>query len=133
MGISIELAAELPEQNKVDVILDGVIGYSLSGNPYGFAAAMIHWANVQEAPTIALDTPSGLDLTSGTLYNPIIEAAATLTLAMPKIGLFKDEAKEVIGELYLGDISVPLELYREETLGLTPTNVFKYSDIVKIF
>ena len=140
MGLSIQLADALLDKNPdtehetklVDAILDGVIGYSLNGNPYGAAATMIQWANSSKAPIVALDTPSGLDLTSGTLYDPIINASATLTLAMPKIGLFDKEAKKIIGELYLGDISVPQELYQENTLGLEPTNIFKYSDIVRL-
>ncbi len=133
IGIPVKLGKYMPDLNTSDAILDGVIGYSLSGNPYGFAANMINWANKQEIPVIALDTPSGLDLTTGTLYDPIIKASATLTLAMPKKGLFNEDARQVVGELYLGDISVPFELYQEKTLGLKPANVFRYSDIVKIF
>ena len=93
---------------------------------------MILWANTQHVPVVALDTPSGLDLTTGKLFDPIIKADATLTLAMPKKGLFDSEAKKVIGELYLGDISVPQELYQEKTLGLTSTNLFRYSDVVRL-
>jgi len=132
MGVAIQLADELPNTDEVDAVLDGIIGYSLNGNPYGFAAAMIQWANSGKAPIVALDTPSGLDLTSGTLYDPIISASATLTLAIPKIGLFDKEAKRTVGELYLGDISVPQELYLEKTLALKPTNIFRYSDIVRL-
>ncbi len=132
IGVSIQLADELQDSQKTDAVLDGIIGYSLSGNPYGFAAHMIQWANNQNAPVVALDTPSGLDLTTGTLYSPIVNATATLTLAMPKVGLFEPEAKEVVGELYLGDISVPQELYQEPSLGLVPTNMFRYTDIVKL-
>ena len=132
MGVPIQLAGDLADIVQVDAILDGVIGYSLNGNPYGSAASMIQWANSSKAPIVALDTPSGLDLTTGTLYDPIISASATLTLAMPKIGLFDKEAKKLIGELYLGDISVPQELYQEKTLGLEATNIFKYSDIVRL-
>ena len=51
---------------------------------------------------------------------------------MPKIGLFDKEARKVVGELYIGDISVPQELYQEKTLGLEPTNIFRYSDIVRL-
>jgi len=65
-----------------------------------------------------------LDLTTGKLYNPIVKADATLTLAMPKKGMFNSEAKKVVGELYIGDISVPQELYQEESLGLESTNIF---------
>lgn len=133
MGVSVQLADAVNDEKSADAILDGIIGYSLSGNPHGFAAAMIHWANARQAPIVALDTPSGLDLTSGTLYNPIIRASATLTLAMPKKGLFASDAKAVVGELYLGDISVPNELYHEKSLGLNPVNIFRYSDIVRLF
>ena len=132
MGVSIQLADEIDEHESPDVIIDGIIGYSLNGNPRGFAAKMILWANSKKIPVVALDTPSGLDLSSGKLHDPILKADATLTLAMPKKGLFDSEAAEVIGELYLGDISVPQELYQEDTIGLTPENIFRFSDIVRI-
>ncbi len=133
MGVSVQLADEINHLDTPDAVIDGVIGYSLKGNPHGFAAAMIHWANSKKVPIIALDTPSGLDLTSGMRYDPIINATATLTLALPKKGLFVDEVKAMVGELYLGDISVPNELYREKSLGLNPVNIFRYSDIVRLF
>ena len=133
IGVPIALADELDKVGEIDAILDGIIGYSLHGDPRGSAASMIRWANIQSVPVVALDTPSGLDLTSGKLYEPIIKATATLTLAMPKAGLFSAEARVTIGELYLGDISVPSELYREKTLGLYPTNIFRYSDIVRLY
>ncbi|WP_373514540.1 NAD(P)H-hydrate epimerase [Persicitalea sp.] len=133
MGVSIALADKINEVGEIDAILDGIIGYSLHGDPRGSAASMIQWANARDVPVVALDTPSGLDLTSGKLYDPIVKATATLTLAMPKIGLFSEEARAIIGELYLGDISVPNELYQEKTLGLKPSNIFRYSDIVRLY
>lgn len=132
MGLPVLQSNQLGELHAPQAILDGIIGYSLKGNPYGSAAEMISWANAQKAPVISLDTPSGLDLTTGTLYQPIINATATLTLAMPKIGLFEPEAKKIVGALYLGDISVPKELYQEKTLGLETDNIFRYSDIVRL-
>ena len=133
IGVPIAMADDMPETENIDAVLDGVIGYNLTGNPHGFAAAMIHWANSQKVPIVALDTPSGLDLTTGKLYDPIIKASATLTLAMPKKGLFACEAKKVVGELYVGDISVPQELYQEKGLGLKSTNIFRYSDIIRLY
>ena len=93
---------------------------------------MIEWANTSSASVLSLDTPSGLDLTTGTIHNPTIEADATLTLAMPKIGLFAEASSQYVGELYLGDISVPPSLYAEKPLQLKAENVFRHSDIVKI-
>ncbi len=76
MGVSIALADKINEVGEIDAILDGIIGYSLNGDPRGPAASMIQWVNTRDVPVVALDTPSGLDLTSGKLYDPIIKATA---------------------------------------------------------
>lgn len=130
MGVRISNAQLI--EGPYDLIVDGIIGYSVKGDPYGIAKAMIEWANTSTTSVLSLDTPSGLDLTTGTIHNPTIEADATLTLAMPKIGLFAEASSQYVGELYLGDISVPPSLYAEKPLRLRAENVFRHSDIVKI-
>lgn len=130
MGVSIS-NEDIIEANY-DLIVDGIIGYSVKGDPYGVPKAMIEWANANTAKVLSLDTPSGLDLTTGTVHNPTIEADATLTLAMPKKGLFYESSSTNVGSLYLGDISVPPMLYAEDSLKLRTKNVFRNSDIVKI-
>ena len=93
------------------MIVDGVIGYSLKGAPRGAAADLIRWANAQPAPILALDAPSGVDATTGTIFDPAIKATATMTLALPKEGLRTPGVEAHVGELYLADISVPPALY----------------------
>jgi NAD(P)H-hydrate epimerase len=93
----------------VDLIVDALIGYSLTGDPAEPFACLIRWANAQPAPVLSLDTPSGLDVTTGVPARPCVRATATLTLALPKTGL--PGAREA-GHLYLADISVPPLLYR---------------------
>jgi NAD(P)H-hydrate epimerase len=61
--------------------------------------------------TASVGVPSGLDATSGTVFAPCVRAAATLTLALPKVGLRAPEARAVVGELYLADIGVPPSVY----------------------
>jgi len=56
---------------------------------------------------LALDVPSGVDGTSGIVFDPAIRATATMTLAPPKAGLRIPAAQVQVGELYLADISVP--------------------------
>lgn len=132
MGVSVRVA-EIPEvAAEAELILDGVIGYSLSGNPRGISGEMIRWANAQSAPTLSLDTPSGIDLTSGTIYEPVMQAVATLTLALPKVGLFSEATAQKVGELYLGDISVPPSLYASPALQMEVGNLFAQSDIVRL-
>ncbi len=132
MHVAIYTADATPSLASADLILDGVIGYSLRGAPRGAAADLIRWANAQTAPILALDTPTGLDTTTGTLLEPAIRAAATMTLALPKEGLFAEGVAAHVGELYLADISVPPELYASPALQLAVGHVFATSDIVRL-
>ena len=113
-----------------ELILDAIIGYNLSGSPRGAAADLIRWANLQNVPILSLDTPSGLDTTSGLAHNPSIRATATLTLALPKHGLLNPQAKPYVGELYLADIDAPPELYIK--MGIVAPPLFAEQDIVHI-
>ncbi len=115
-----------------DLVVDGIIGYSLKGAPHGAAAALIRWANTSGAPILALDAPSGVDPTTGTVFDPAIRAAATMTLALPKEGLRAEGVKAQVGELYLADISVPPELYAAPALGLEVGAIFAQSDLVRL-
>ena len=58
---------------------------------------------------------------------------ATLTLALPKEGLRLEAAKLRIGELYLGDISVPTALYGRPPLNLNVANIFAQYEIVRLW
>lgn len=132
MGVDIKPAKALTKSSQIDLIIDGIIGYSIKGNPRGRAKTMIEWANAQSAPILSLDTPSGLDLTTGTLHDPVIKATATLTLALPKKGLFNSAAIDHRGELYLGDLSVPPKLYCEGLKIGICSSIFAKSDILRL-
>ena len=129
LGIPIHdqsLSMEAPE-----LIIDGVIGYSLSGAPSGRAAELIQFANEANASVLSLDTPSGIDTASGQVFQPSTTATATFTLALPKAGLFAEKTTALVGELYLGDISVPPSLYATLQLSVSP-ELFANSDIVRL-
>jgi NAD(P)H-hydrate epimerase len=115
------------EPEPATLIIDALIGYSLQGDPMGRPAELIGWANNQAAPILALDTPSGLDVTTGVPGAPCVRAAATMTLALPKLGLY--QASEV-GRLYLADISVPALVYRR--MGLSVGSLFRDGPLLEI-
>lgn len=120
--------ADLPGQ--ANLVIDAMIGYGLRGNPRGVVVEWIEWANTCGAPILALDTPSGLDTTTGIPGSPCIRAVATLTLALPKAGLLSTQARSHVGELFLADISVPPELYGN--LGLELSSIFATDTIIKV-
>ena len=77
-----------------------------------------------------MDTPSGLDVTTGIPSQPCVRASATLTLALPKIGLLAETARPYVGQLYLADIGVPPEVYQQ--MGLSVPPVFASEEIVAL-
>lgn len=131
MGIAVGSIDDVGTLGEPDVILDGLIGYSLQGSPRGAASSLIAWANASAAPVLSLDAPSGVDATTGVVFDPAILAAATMTLALPKEGLRSPGVVDNVGDLYLADISVPPDLYRR-SFGLDVASLFSKSDIVQL-
>lgn len=116
--------------SEADIVVDALIGYGLDGDLRPEAAVWIEKINAAGKPVLALDAPSGLDTTSGTASRLTVRADATLTLALPKIGLMGESARPFVGSLYLADISVPPGLYRK--IGLDVQNLFEQDSIIKI-
>lgn len=132
MQVSVFQANALEAVSSPDLIVDGVIGYGLQGNPRDAAADMILWAIDQGVPILALDAPSGVDTTSGVVFDPAIKATATMTLALPKEGLRAPGVDVHVGELFLADIGVPPSLYSAPALGLKVDNIFAQSEIIRL-
>lgn len=130
-GVQVHAGAEpVP---SCDLVVDALIGYSLRGAPQGLARQMIDETNGAGRPVVSLDIPSGMDADTGVAAASVIHASATLTLALPKVGLRAHGARRWIGELYLADIGIPPELYESPSLGLLIAPVFALSDIVRIW
>jgi NAD(P)H-hydrate epimerase len=132
MEVAVQTAESTTRLPATDLIVDAIIGYSLSGAPRGTAARLIEWANAHNAPVLSLDAPSGLDTTTGTVYDPAVRATATMTLALPKVGLDSEPSTAVVGELYLADISVPPRLYAGLGLEFAVGPVFAREEIIRL-
>ncbi len=128
MGVSVMNAENGWELPSADLIIDALIGYGLQDAPRGPVADLIQLANSHPAPVLSLDIPSGLDGATGRVYTPCIRAEATLTLALPKQGLFL--APQITGHLFLADISIPPILYEAFDLDLPP--IFTQNPILHI-
>ena len=131
LGIDVQANGEPPSEPPT-LIVDGLIGYSLRGEPRGRVAELIRWAGGSPAPVLALDVPSGLDATTGRVSEAQVHATATLTLALPKRGLATAAGVGAAGELYLADIGVPSEVYRRHPLALEVPLVFADADLVRL-
>lgn len=128
----LSIPAQSDLDKTMDLIIDGLIGYNLKGAPRKKIAELILWANEKNCPTLALDVPSGVDATTGKVYQSAIEADATLTLALPKKGLKANTANKNVGELYLADIGVPPQLYSRAPLNIDVPMLFEHEDLLRI-
>jgi NAD(P)H-hydrate epimerase len=94
-----------------ELLLDGLIGYGLTGAPTGRVADAIAAVAAATCPVVSLDVPSGIDGTSGNAPGPHVTADTTVTLALVKTGLLTAHGRRAAGTLLLADIGVPPSLY----------------------
>lgn len=126
MGV-LDVHGNLP--SGADLLIDGMIGYSLRGDPRGRAAELVGWANNQTStPVLSLDVPSGFSAAEGRPFDPHVKATTTLTLALPKTGMVGHGS---VGRLFLADISVPQVVYKGMGLDV-PTSLFAHGQVVEL-
>ncbi len=117
------------ESGRYDLIVDGLLGFSAKGDPRGLIAELIQRANAHSAPILAIDLPSGLDATSGAPGDPCIQAASTITLALPKQGFMRSEARKCCGDITVADIGVPATVVARVGVSVPFTLFAKHSSL----
>lgn len=115
-----------------DLIIDGLVGYSLGGQPRGRVADFITWANARSAPILSLDVPSGYDAALGAASAHAVVATATATLALPKLGMVDRAGMPPLGRLFCCDISVPPWVLGQALDSSDLPQPFSVSDLVEI-
>jgi NAD(P)H-hydrate epimerase len=113
---------------NADVVVDAVLGYRIHDAPRGEAERLIGFIVRAGRPVVSLDLPSGVAPDTGEAAGIAITATATLTLALPKPGLFRGEGPDRAGRVYLGDIGLPDALYA--ALGISAGHPFSAGRIV---
>jgi NAD(P)H-hydrate epimerase len=76
---------------------------------------------------LSLDVPSGFDAATGRTRSPCVAAAATLTLAAPKVGL---RGSPATGQLYVADIGVPPPVLAR--IGLPAGALFPTASVIHL-
>ena len=116
--------------DPADLHVDALLGFGAEGPPRGSIAEMIAAAAESGTTMLALDVPSGLDAATGRPAAGCVVAAATVTLALPKIGLLAPGARPFVGRLFLADIGVPTALLTAG--GIDAQGLFDSDDIVEL-
>jgi hydroxyethylthiazole kinase-like uncharacterized protein yjeF len=114
---------ELLHDSSWDVLVDGLFGIGLCRPIDGINLQWVRLFNrlhkTKHTPVIALDIPSGLDVTTGfMLGDECIHASHTISFIANKIGLHINHAKDCVGELHTSDLQLPKELLKGSTCQL---------------
>ena len=115
---------------SADAVIDAILGYRGLGPPHDGVLWLVDRVARATVPVISLDLPSGVDADTGETPGSAVTASATLTLALPKPGLFGAAGRERAGRVYLGDIGLPSALYVR--LGLDVETPFAEGRIVRL-
>ena len=95
------------EINKMDIIIDAMLGTGLKGKlrePYATAVKLI---NNSKKIVVAIDTPTGLNPDTGEVHGDAVKATFTVTFHDIKPGLMNK--KDYTGEVIIKKIGVPPE------------------------
>jgi NAD(P)H-hydrate epimerase len=100
------------------VIVDAIFGTGLTSPARGLYATVIQDINKRKAFKVAVDIPSGLSSDTFAIIGPCVKADLTVSLAAAKVAHVFPPAEDYIGELKIGDISVPPYLFEDEKFKL---------------
>jgi NAD(P)H-hydrate epimerase len=96
---------------SADVIVDALLGTGHRGAPRGVVAtaiSAINQARAENGPgnVIAIDVPSGIDVTEGSVHGVAVKADYTVVIEFLKCGMLQHPAAEYIGRLKILSIGI---------------------------
>ncbi len=97
-----------------DVIVDCLFGSGFQGELQSEFITLIETMNTHSRIRIACDMPSGLDL-EGNIEKIAFKAHYTMAMGAIKIALLSDSAKDVVGEIVVGNLGVSQENFEIHT------------------
>ena len=100
---------------KAAVVVDALLGTGVEGplrDPIRSAVELIGRARTAGVAILAVDTPTAVDLTSGDLSDPVVQAHVTVTFHRPKSGLLARRGSAVAGMVLVAPIGIPQEADR---------------------
>lgn len=89
------------------VVVDGILGTGAKGAPRPVAAEVIAAMNAAGRPVLALDGPSGVDMTTGRAEGASVRAAVTVTFGAPKRGLILFPGRDLAGRIVAMEVGFP--------------------------
>jgi hydroxyethylthiazole kinase-like uncharacterized protein yjeF len=113
--------ARTSRDGRATLIIDGLFGIGLSRPLDDGWKKFIQRVNEARIAVLAVDVPSGLNADTGLPQGAAIEAAITLTIGAPKIGLLQQVAWPFVGRLeVVDDVGLSPCLQKSELIWTQP-------------
>jgi hydroxyethylthiazole kinase-like uncharacterized protein yjeF len=101
------------ELADASLIVDALFGTGLHSEVTGVVKDVISFINSLPTPVMAVDIPSGLDATGGTVLGAAMRADLTATFGLAKIGQAVEPGIDYVGRLDVVDIGIPRSVIAE--------------------
>jgi len=109
-NIFIEQATFQKQLENADCVVDALFGTGLKKPVEGVFADAISAVNLSGKTVVSVDLPSGVDADTGKILGTAVKATYTVTLAVPKLGLYLYPARALVGNLRTAYIGIPTSL-----------------------
>ena len=96
-------------------IFDGITGTGLRSSLAPPLAAVVERINAASGSVVAIDVPSGLR--EGYAGGPLVRAAATVTIGLPKRCLYLPRVRTAVGEILVAAAGFPPALLTDPAIG----------------
>ena len=113
LNCGVEFREYTDEVSENSVVVDALLGISLTGEPKGNIKEAIDKISNLKNTKVSIDVPSGVSADTGKISKSVIKADYTYTLALDKVGLNVYPAKSYVGKKKVLDIGIPCECVNE--------------------
>jgi len=93
-----------------ELIVDAIFGTGLTAPLTGIYETIVADINDLPIPVVSIDLPSGASADLADLPGSVIDAALTVALGAPKIPHVLPPAEELVGQVVIADIGIPLDV-----------------------
>ena len=111
-GTAHDVAVLLNGLERAALVIDGLLGTGVRGplrDPIAEAVELCLRARQLGVPVLAVDTPTALDLSSGSPSEPNVRADVTITFHRPKQGLLTRTGRLLGGRVLVAPIGIPAQ------------------------
>lgn len=123
MGIQVHMLETERDWDKFQVairfadgVVDGMMGTGFTGELRESIVRIINLVNSLEKSVVSVDIPTGVEADTGAIPAYAIQASATVTFGLPKMGHLICPGATATGKLYIDDIGIPKSLLSDDDI-----------------